>query len=350
MVTSDWLNFLSIVYVGHRPQARTTNGVNEDSNPQRTLKGRHQQWSRPEPSPHIPLQIPPLPPGRPISGEHPTRRNKNQEKRNIQALRRQDNKPQWSHVFGSAWIPAEWGGSSVEFGPVPTQPCIKHNLGLVFLCGPVRGRQMGSSGVQIVCVALGVLGLVGVIVCCAIPRWTMSSFVGSNIVTAQTTYKGIWMECVMQSTGQQQCKSYDSLLVLPSDLQAARALTIISAMIAGLALLILFCGADFTTCIENEDYKPKICLISGIALIVAGVLVIIPASWSAHTVVREFNNPILTGQPKMELGPCIFIGWAAGVLLLIAGGLLCCFSRSNSGSGHTAKYYSNSASAPKNYV
>ncbi|KAJ0058254.1 hypothetical protein NL108_012392 [Boleophthalmus pectinirostris] len=210
---------------------------------------------------------------------------------------------------------------------------------------------MGSVGVQIVCVALGVLGLIGVIVCCAIPRWNMSSFVGSNIVTAQTTYKGLWMECVMQSTGQQQCKSYDSLLVLPSDLQAARAMTIISAMVSTLSLLILFCGADFTTCIENEDAKPKISLVAGIGMIIAGLLVIIPASWSAHTVVREFNNPMITASAKMELGPCIFIGWGAGVLLLIAGGLLCCFSRPSSSSGGTAKYYSNSSpSAPKNYV
>lgn len=45
--------------------------------------------------------------------------------------------------------------------------------------------RMGSAGVQIVCVALGVLGLIGVIVCCAIPRWKVSSFTGSNIVIAQ---------------------------------------------------------------------------------------------------------------------------------------------------------------------
>lgn len=45
--------------------------------------------------------------------------------------------------------------------------------------------RMASKGVQIVCVALGVLGLIGVIVCCAVPRWKVSSFVGSNIVTAQ---------------------------------------------------------------------------------------------------------------------------------------------------------------------
>ncbi|KAM7371539.1 hypothetical protein PAMP_008766 [Pampus punctatissimus] len=198
---------------------------------------------------------------------------------------------------------------------------------------------MGSVGVQIVCVALGVLGLIGAIVCCAVPRWKVSSFTGSNIVTAQ-------------STGQHQCKNYDSLLVLQSDLQAARALTIISCMFSCLSILILFCGADFTTCVENEDAKPKISLVAGVGLLLAGLLVIIPVSWSAHIIVRDFNSQLVPAAQKKELGACIFVGWGAGALLLLAGGLLCCFSRPKSGSsGGTAKYYSNGASAPnKNYV
>ncbi|XP_070703377.1 claudin i [Pempheris klunzingeri] len=212
---------------------------------------------------------------------------------------------------------------------------------------------MGSVGVQVVCVALGVLGLVGAIVCCAVPRWKVSSFTGANIVTAQRIQEGLWMDCIVQSTGQQQCKNYDSLLVLASDLQAARAMTIISCMLCCISLLILFCGADFTTCVENEDAKPKISLVAGVGLILAGILMIIPVSWSAHIVVQDFHRQALVvGAQRKELGACIFVGWGAGVLLLLAGGLLCCFSRPRSGSsGGTAKYYSNSASAPnKNYV
>lgn len=168
----------------------------------------------------------------------------------------------------------------------------------------------------------------------------------------QNTQEGLWMNCVVQSTGQQQCKKYDSLLVLASDLQAARAMTIISIICSGLSLLIVFCGADFTTCVQNEDAKPKISLVAGIGLLLAGILAIVPVSWSAHNIVRDFNNPLVPAAQKKELGACIFLGWGAGALLLLAGGLLCCFSRPKSGSSAgTAKYYSNSASAPgKNYV
>lgn len=211
---------------------------------------------------------------------------------------------------------------------------------------------MGSAGIHIVCVGLGVLGLIGVIVCCAVPRWAVSSFTGPNIVTAQSSVDGLWMTCVVQSTGQQQCKNYDSLLVLPSDLQAARAMTIISAVLAVLSLLILFCGADFTTCVQNEDAKPKISLVAGVGMLLSGLLVIIAVSWFANTVVRDFNNPLVAQSQKRELGACIFVGWGAGVLLLLGGGLLCCFSRRRSGgSGGIAKYHASSALPPaKNYV
>ncbi|KAM4717078.1 claudin-4-like [Anableps anableps] len=211
---------------------------------------------------------------------------------------------------------------------------------------------MGSKAIQMVCVTFGVIGLIGVIVCCALPLWKVSAFIGNNILTAQDFQDGLWMQCVKQSTGQQQCKVYDSMLELSSDLQAARAMTIISCILGGLSLLILFCGADFTTCVQNEDAKPKISLVAGIGLLLAGLLVIIPVSWSAHITVRDFHNPLVPQAQKREMGACIYIGWAAGVLMILAGGLLCCFSKpKSSSSGGTAKYYSNSASAPnKNYV
>lgn len=168
----------------------------------------------------------------------------------------------------------------------------------------------------------------------------------------QNQQEGLWTECVVQSTGQQQCKNYDSLLVLANEIQASRAMTIISCMLCSLSLLVLFCGADFTTCVQNEDVKPKISLLAGVGLLLAGLLVIIPVSWSAHITVRNFNDMLVPASQKREMGACIYIGWAAGVLMLLSGGLICCFSRPKSGSsGGTAKYYSNSASAPNtNYV
>ncbi len=48
--------------------------------------------------------------------------------------------------------------------------------------------RMGSSGVQIVCMALGILGLIAAVVTIAVPRWKVSAFIGQNIITAQVNH------------------------------------------------------------------------------------------------------------------------------------------------------------------
>jgi len=171
--------------------------------------------------------------------------------------------------------------------------------------------------------ALGFLGWVGAIVVCAIPMWKVSAFIGSNIVTAQTTWEGIWMNCVVQSTGQMQCKVYDSLLALSSDLQAARALTIISIIVGIFAILLSVAGGKCTNCVAEERSKAKVGVASGVAFIVAGVLVLIPVCWTASTIVRNFYSPLTVGAQKRELGAALYIGWGAAALMLIGGGMLC---------------------------
>ena len=61
---------------------------------------------------------------------------------------------------------------------------------------------------------LAFIGWIGIVVSTAMPQWKISSYAGDNIVTAQAIYEGLWMSCVTQSTGQMQCKVYDSLLKL----------------------------------------------------------------------------------------------------------------------------------------
>uniref|UniRef100_A0A672SRJ6 Claudin b n=1 Tax=Sinocyclocheilus grahami TaxID=75366 RepID=A0A672SRJ6_SINGR len=150
---------------------------------------------------------------------------------------------------------------------------------------------MVSAGLQLLGTALAILGWIGVIVVCAIPMWKVTAFIGSNIITAQTSWEGIWMNCVVQSTGQMQCKVYDSMLALSSDLQAARALTIISIVIGILGIMLAMAGGKCT---------------------------------NSHVIIQDFYNPLLNQAQKRELGAALYIGWGAAALLIIGGGLLCC--------------------------
>ncbi len=131
------------------------------------------------------------------------------------------------------------------------------------------------------------------------------------------------MSCVVQSTGQMQCKVYDSMLALSSDLQAARALTVISILVGVLGILLAAAGGKCTNCIEDERAKAKVGITSGVIFIVAGLLCLIPVCWTANTIIRDFYNPMTISAQKKELGASLFIGWAASALLIIGGSLLC---------------------------
>lgn len=182
---------------------------------------------------------------------------------------------------------------------------------------------MASQGLQIMGVVIAILGWLGVITVCALPQWKVSAFIGANIVTAQIIWDGMWMNCVVQSTGQMQCKVYDSMLALSSDLQAGRAMIIVSILTGFFGIIISVAGGKCTNCIEEPGSKAKACIVAGILFIVSGLLCLIPVSWSANTIIRDFYNPLIVEAQRRELGAALYVGWASAGLLLLAGGILC---------------------------
>lgn len=182
---------------------------------------------------------------------------------------------------------------------------------------------MPSVGLEIFGVSMAVLGWISAIASCALPMWRVSAFIGMNIVTAQITWEGIWMNCVVQSTGQMQCKIHDSMLALSADLQAARALTVISIVLGIVGVLVAMMGAKCTNCVEEESAKARVMIAAGVAFILASLTQLIPVSWSAHTIVMEFFSPVIPEAQKREIGAALYLGWAAASFLLIGGGILC---------------------------
>ncbi|KAM7412658.1 hypothetical protein PAMA_020165 [Pampus argenteus] len=182
---------------------------------------------------------------------------------------------------------------------------------------------MPSAGLEILGVSLAFLGWISAIVSCVLPMWKVSAFIGMNIVTAQVTWEGIWMNCVVQSTGQMQCKVYDSMLALRGDIQAARALTVIAIVVGFVGMLVATTGAKCTNCVEEETAKARVMIAAGVAFILASLTQLIPVSWSAHTIVLEFYNPAVPEGRKGEIGAALYLGWAAAAFLLIGGCILC---------------------------
>ncbi|XP_007578163.1 claudin-5b [Poecilia latipinna] len=187
---------------------------------------------------------------------------------------------------------------------------------------------MFAACLEVLGMILSVAGWLLVMIACGLPTWKVNAFIEGNIVVAQTIWEGLWMSCVVQSTGHMQCKIHDSVLALAQDLQTARALTVISAVLGVVGLTVTVAGAQCTNCLKDETVKRRVVYAGGVIYILCGLFVLVPLCWMANNIITDFHNPKVPPAQKREIGASIYIGWAAAALLLSGGTLLCCsFSR-----------------------
>ncbi|XP_061733955.1 claudin-like protein ZF-A89 [Nerophis ophidion] len=176
---------------------------------------------------------------------------------------------------------------------------------------------------EILAMVLGFLGLFGVVAAAAMPMWRVSAFIGANLIVMEVLWEGLWMNCYNQADIKMQCKVYDSLLILPPELQAARGLMVVAAVLVVVALFVAGFTMKRTTCCEDHPRAKNVTLAFAASLfLLACLLALIPVCWVAHTVIRDFYNPTVVDSRKRELGASLFIGWATCGLLLAAGVVL----------------------------
>ncbi|XP_030614475.1 claudin-14-like [Archocentrus centrarchus] len=186
---------------------------------------------------------------------------------------------------------------------------------------------MASMVVQLLGFFLGFSGFAGTIVATLLPHWRSTAHVNANIITATGYMKGLWMECVWRSTGIYQCELYRSLLALPPDLQAARALMVISCLTSVLASLVSVIGMKCTRFARGSMIKSPLVLSGGICFLCAGLLCLVTVSWTTNEVIVDFYNPLIVSGMKYEIGLAVYLGYASACLSL-AGGTVLCWSSS----------------------
>ncbi|KAM4620392.1 claudin-4-like [Polymixia lowei] len=192
---------------------------------------------------------------------------------------------------------------------------------------------MGGKGKQIGGLASCLVGIIGVCVTCGLPMWRETSFVGANVVTAQWVWDGLWLHCVVQATGQMQCKSHTSVVTMTSDIQAGRVLILLSVLASLLGFIVTLLGGGVVNCSgtppENtlpqstSSSKSKVALLGGSLCILSGILCLVSVSWSAANTISVYNDPLVVQSLKREVGSSIYIGWASSLLLLLGGALIC---------------------------
>ncbi|XP_039474047.1 claudin-4-like [Oreochromis aureus] len=168
---------------------------------------------------------------------------------------------------------------------------------------------------QLLGLVLAIFGVLGTIISCALPTWRSPEWRKSE---------GLWKSCnsgYSYYTTTTPCKSYDSLLDLPQDLQAAGVLIVIAIIVGIFGVMVGVVGGNCTTLVSNKRKNSKVAIASGITFIISGVLVIIPICWSTITTafIARHHYDIYR-----FMGASLYIGWASAGLLLLGGSLLCC--------------------------
>ncbi|NXP95683.1 CLD14 protein, partial [Passerina amoena] len=182
---------------------------------------------------------------------------------------------------------------------------------------------MASWALELLGFSLGLLGLVGTLIATILPHWWRSAHVGTNILTAVAYVKGLWMECAWHSTGVYQCQPYRSQLALPAELRAARAMMVISCLLAVLAAAVAVVGMRCTRCAEGSPAKASMAGSGGVGFVAAGLLCLVPVSWSTSEVVADFYSPTLPAGMKYEIGQALYLGFVSSALTILGGALLC---------------------------
>ncbi|KAF0042633.1 hypothetical protein F2P81_006165 [Scophthalmus maximus] len=137
---------------------------------------------------------------------------------------------------------------------------------------------------------------------------------------------GLWETCVVQDVGGMECRAYDSLLGLSSDLKLARILMCASLTVGMLGILVAIPGLYLVNiCKGRGGHRTKRTLttLGGALGMVSGVLCLIPVSYMAHlAVIHFFDDKVPDVVPRWEFGDALFCGWVGGFLLIVAGLLL----------------------------
>lgn len=181
---------------------------------------------------------------------------------------------------------------------------------------------MAAAALELMGFFLGILGLIGNLVATLFPSWEVTAHIGSNIVTAETNLKGLWMVCVRQSTGVFQCETFNTVLGLSVDLQVARSMMVMSITFSVLACALSSIGMQCTVPLDGSPMKPKTAGAGGFLFLTAGLMSLIPVTLKTHVIVQSFHNSNLPDSQKFEIGYCLYLGIASSIISLLAGGLL----------------------------
>ncbi|CDQ75923.1 unnamed protein product [Oncorhynchus mykiss] len=112
--------------------------------------------------------------------------------------------------------------------------------------------------VEVVGIAMEVIGLILAVVVCALPTGIVTIIIQANVANTEVVLYGLWMSCVTQSTGKSQCEVFNSMWYLHHFLQPARAMILTAIILGVLGVMFSMVGAKCTNCIKDKTSQAKV--------------------------------------------------------------------------------------------
>ncbi|XP_018528745.1 claudin-1 [Lates calcarifer] len=203
---------------------------------------------------------------------------------------------------------------------------------------------MASSGMQLLGFFLALVGLAATVAATFMVEWKKQAQGKTYRI-----YEGLWMSC--SGNERTTCEFHESLLKLPSEVQATRAVMLLSIFLSAVALLVSTVGMKCTRFMDSKvESKSTTAMIGGIMFIVAGLLTLIITSWYVKMIVQTFYES--HRLQSFEFGKAVFVSWAGGLLTMAGGVFLSCrrCSRSERDESISSNHLLPTSSSKSNYV
>ncbi|XP_026201083.1 claudin-1 [Anabas testudineus] len=203
---------------------------------------------------------------------------------------------------------------------------------------------MASSGIQLIGFLLALVGLATTTAATWMVQWKKQSH-GKSF----RSYEGLWMSC--SGNERVTCDFHDSVLKLSPEVQATRAVLILSIFLSAVAVIVSTVGMKCTHFMDDKARtKAMIALIGGILFLVSGLLTIIITSWYVKMILQTVKY--IHATQSIEFGKAVFVAWAGGLLTVAGGTFLSCrrCSRSEPSQSRPGNPLISTTNSKSNYV